>query len=64
MGPSRRRCEVEEVVDGAHHRPLFSDLVEAAQQEVAEASGSLDLTEYRLDDLLSQAIAAAPSGAP
>ena len=31
-----------------------SDLVEAAQQELAEASGMLDLTEHGLDHLLSR----------
>src|SRR5258708_35116551 len=47
----------------ADHRPLGSDLVEAAQEELAEASGMLDLAEHRFDDLLSQAVAAAPAGA-
>src|SRR5260370_35633668 len=55
--------EPEQIVDGADHRPLGSDLVEAAQEELAEASGMLDLAEHRFDDLLSQAVAAAPAGA-
>src|SRR5450432_1508761 len=55
--------EFEQIVDGADHRPLGSDLVEAAQEELAEASGMLDLAEHRFDDLLSQAVAAAPAGA-
>src|ERR1700694_6049182 len=55
--------ELEEIVDGADHRPLGSDLVEAAEEELAEASGVLDLTEHGFDDLLSQAVAAAPAGA-
>src|SRR5260370_15652606 len=54
--------ELEQIVDGADHRPLGSDLVEAAQEELAEASGMLDLAEHRFDDLLSQAVAAAPAG--
>src|SRR5258707_15619896 len=55
--------ELEQIVDGADHRPLGSDLLEAAQEELAEASGMLDLAEHRFDDLLSQAVAAAPAGA-
>src|SRR5260370_5811562 len=55
--------EPEQIVDGADHRPLGSDLVEAAQEELAEASGMLDLAEHRFDDLLSQAVAAAPARA-
>src|SRR5437867_3265541 len=54
-------CEFEQVVGGADHRPFASDLVEAAQQELSEASGLLDLTKDGLDDLLAQAIAAAPA---
>src|SRR5258708_9110916 len=60
---SRGFRELEQIVDGADHRPLGSDLVEAAQEELAEASGMLDLAEHRFDDLLSQAVAAAPAGA-
>src|SRR5580692_3132376 len=55
--------EFEQIVDGADHRPLGSDLVETAQEELPEASGMFDLTEDRFDDLLSQAVAAAPAGA-
>src|SRR5258708_29920429 len=55
--------EFEQIVDGADHRPLGSDLVEAAQEELAEASGVFDLTEHRFDNLLSQAVAAASAGA-
>src|SRR5258708_32346811 len=54
--------ELEQIVDGADHRPLGSDLVEAAQEELAEASGVFDLAEHRFDDLLSQAVAATPAG--
>ena len=46
--------ELEQVVDGADHRPLGSDLVEAGEAELAEASCMLDLAEHRLDDLLSE----------
>jgi len=49
--------ELEQVVDGADHRPLGSDLVEATEEELAEASCMLDLAEHRLDDLLSEAVA-------
>ena len=48
--------ELEEVVGGADHCPLSSDLFEAAQQELAEASGVFDLTKDGLDDLFAQAI--------
>src|ERR1700716_315506 len=60
--PGRFR-EFEQIVDGADHRPLRSDLVEAAQEELAEASGMFDLAEHRFEVLLSQAVAAAPAGA-
>jgi len=55
--------ELEQVVDGADHRPLGSDLVEATEEELAEASCMLDLAEHGLDDLLSEAVATAPAGA-
>src|SRR5271166_5199312 len=55
--------EFEQIVDGADHRPLGSDLVETAQEELPEASGVFDLAEHRFDDLLSEAVAAAPAGA-
>ena len=41
--------ELEQIVDGADHRPLRSDLVEAVQEEPAEASGRFDLAEHRFD---------------
>jgi len=47
---------------GADDRPLASDLIEASQQQLPEASGVLDLTEHGLDDLLAQPIAAASPG--
>src|SRR5579883_983462 len=58
-----RLCELEQVVGGADHRPFLSDLVEAAEQELSKASGRFALAEHRLDDLLSEAISAAPAGA-
>src|ERR1700719_1910782 len=63
MTSPRGLGEFEQVVDGADHRPLGSDLVEAAQEELAEASRMLDLAEHRFDDLLSQSVAAAAAGA-
>src|SRR5882762_920209 len=61
MGSPRCMCEFEEVVGGADHRPLASDLVETTQRELSEASSVLDLTKDGLDDLFAQAIAAAPA---
>ena len=43
---------------GADHGPFGFDLVDAAQEELAEASCLLDLAEDRLDDLFSQSIPA------
>src|SRR5258706_1238664 len=51
-------CEFCEVVGGADHGPFGFDLVDAAQEELAEASCLLDLAEDGLDDLLSQSIPA------
>jgi hypothetical protein len=50
-------------VGGADEGPFASDLVEAPEQELPEASGLLDLAEDRLDDLLAQAVARASAGA-
>ncbi len=47
-----------EVVGDADHGPFGFDLVDAAQEELAEASCLLDLTEDGLDDLFSQSISA------
>ena len=49
---------------GADQGPFVSDLVEAAQEELSEGAGGLDLAEDRFNDLLSQAISAAPPGPP
>ena len=54
--------ELEQVVSGADHCPFGSDLFEAAEQELAEASGIFDLAEHGFDDLLSQTIPTAPPG--
>src|SRR5258705_231172 len=51
-------CEFCEVVCGADHGPFGFDLVDAAQEELAEASCLLDLAEDGLDDLFSQSIPA------
>src|SRR5437764_12941552 len=51
-------CEFCEVVGGADHGPFGFDLVDAAQEELAESSCLLDLAEDGLDDLFSQSIPA------
>jgi Transposase domain (DUF772) len=50
-------------VGGADQRPFAVHFVDATQQELPEASGLLDLSEDRFDDLFSEAIAAAVRGA-
>src|SRR5258706_14408263 len=50
--------KLEKIVCGADHRPLAANLVEAAEEELPEASGVFDLTEHRLDDLFSEAVSA------
>src|ERR1700756_4451528 len=65
MASVRSACRVsqlQEVVDRADHRPFASDLVEAPQQELPEASGMFDMPEHRLDDLFAQPVAAAAAG--
>src|ERR1700739_4467586 len=57
-----RVSQLEEVVDGADQRPFASDLVEAPQQELPEASGMFDLPEHRLNDLFAQPVSAAAAG--
>jgi putative transposase len=54
--------EFEEVVDGADHCPLGSDLIEAAEEELAKASGLLHLPEYGFDYLLAQPVTASSAG--
>ena len=60
--PSFRLSELEEVVDGADHRPLGSDLIKPSQQELPEASGVLDLPEDGFDHLFAQPVTASPAG--
>src|ERR1700751_5979277 len=57
-----RISQLQEVMDSADHRPFASDLVEAPQQELPEASGMFDLPEHRLNDLFAQPVAAAAAG--
>ena len=59
--PAYRLGELEQVVGGADHRPLASDLIEAPQEELPEAPGLLHLPEHRLDHLLSQVVSTAPA---
>jgi hypothetical protein len=46
-----------QVVGGADERPFDLHFLDAAQQELPEPSCLFDLSEHRLDDLLSQSIA-------
>ena len=45
--------QLQEIVDGAHDRPLGTHVGEAAQQKLAEAARLFDLAEYRLGQLLA-----------
>ena len=45
--------ELEEIVGEADEAPFRGDLLDAAQEELAEAARLLDLTEHRLGQLLS-----------
>src|SRR5260370_7468188 len=56
-------CEFCEVVGDADHGPFGFDLVDAAQEELAEASCLLDLAKDGLDDLFSQSIPASIASA-
>ena len=58
-----RLVELEQVVDGAEHRPFVFHLVKASEQELPEASGVFDLAENGLDDLFAQAIPTSPFSA-
>jgi hypothetical protein len=40
--------ELQKIVDGADNRPLGAHLLEAAQQELAEAAGLFNLPKHRL----------------
>jgi len=47
-GRSRALGELQHVVGETDGAPFLSDLVPAAQQELAEAAGSFDLSEHGL----------------
>src|SRR6185437_1897738 len=53
--------QLQQVVDGADQAPFTFHVGEAPQQELAEAARLLDLPKHRLGQLLTQAVAAAPS---
>ena len=46
----------QEIVGGADHGPLGTYFLDAAQQKLAEAACLFDLSEHRLDHLLSQSV--------
>ena len=50
--------ELQDIVGEADKAPFGGDLLDAAQQELAEAPRLLDLSEHRLGQLLSQAVGA------
>ncbi len=62
LDPERLRARLVPEKTRKRQGPFVLDLGEAAQEELAEAAGLLDLAEDRLDDLLAQAIAAAKPG--
>jgi hypothetical protein len=55
--------QLEQIVEGANHRPPASDLVELTHQELPETFGLLDLSEHGFDNLLAQPVAATPASA-
>src|ERR1700675_2579761 len=57
-------CELEKVVGGAYDRPLALYFLDTTHQELPEPSCRLDLPEHRLDDLLPEAVSAAPAAPP
>src|SRR6266851_6035607 len=61
MGWSCSFSVLGEVVGGADQGPFGADVVEASQQELSEPPGLLDLSEDRLDDLLSEPVSTSPS---
>src|SRR4029077_739469 len=63
MARSCRSGELCEVVSGADDRPFGAHFVDASQQELPEPPCLLDLSEHRLDDLLSKPVPASPSRA-
>src|SRR6266849_3953539 len=61
MAGSSGPGELGQVVGGADHCPFGLHFLDATQQELSEPSCLLDLSEYRLDDLLSESVSASPS---
>src|SRR5258707_83055 len=55
--------KLKEVVGGADHRPLGTHFLDTAHEELPEPSRRLDLPEHRLDNLLPEAVSAAPAAA-
>src|SRR5258708_36635775 len=55
--------ELGEVVGGADQGPFGADFLDTAQQELPEPPCLLDLSEHRLDDLLSEPVSTSPAGA-
>ena len=45
-------------MDGAEESPFTSDFVDSSHQELSEASGLLDLSKDRLDDIALLALLA------
>src|SRR5919198_5218770 len=62
IGRSCGDRELGDVVGGADQRPFCFHFLDAAQQELSEPSCLFDLSEHRLDDLLSEPVATSPSG--
>jgi hypothetical protein len=56
QGRSPPLSELQDIVGEADEAPLGGGLLDAAQQELAEAARLLDLSEHRLGQLLAQAI--------
>ena len=56
-----RACQV---VSGADERPFSTDFFDTPQVELPEASGLFDLSEHRLNDLLSQSVSASIARPP
>jgi hypothetical protein len=51
-------------VCGADHRPLAGDLVDAAEENLSETSGLLDVSEDRFDDVLAQPVSTSMAALP
>jgi hypothetical protein len=58
-----RFCQLQQVMNRTDQTPFAADFLDTAQQELPEASGLFDLTEYGLDGLLAQPIATPARGA-